>query len=76
MCLDALFGKLQAPKIEVQNPSVPAPTPPPAPSAEVPQPDSKRSSEQDKIGADRTGFGTLIIPRSAFKPVTRGVPSG
>lgn len=53
-----------------------APPAPPANSADVPTPDDKKSGELANERADKTGFGALIIPRTAFSPVSRNVPTG
>lgn len=39
-------------------------------------PNQRNSAELDKVGTDRTGFGALIIPRTAFQPATKNVASG
>lgn len=75
--LASLFGGGTQPSQTVVNQQVPnAPPAPPANSADAPTPDDKKSGELEDARADATGFGALIIPRTAFQAVTRNVPSG
>lgn len=71
------FGQREQVSPVVVNQQVPkAPPAPPIASADAPMPDDKQSGELEDARADKTGFGALIIPRTAFTPITRNVPSG
>lgn len=74
--LSKLFGATAQPDPVVLQQQPPSPPPPPADPAQAPQPNSAKSAELDKANADKTGFGSLIIPRTYLPAATKNVTSG
>lgn len=72
-----LFGggeKAPAPQAAVNTPPPAAPAAPPAPVAPPPAPNQAKSDEMEKSQGDKTGFGALIIPRTALGALVKNVP--
>lgn len=77
MCVPGLFGDKTPVSKAVMYQQVPqAPAAPPAPSAEAPSPDTTKSGEMENSRADRSGFMSLVIPRTAFAQASKNVASG
>jgi hypothetical protein len=71
------FGSKEEPSETVQNQVVPAPTPAPqAPAASPTANDDKSGESKQSANPGATGYGSLIIPRTAFSPVQRATPQG
>jgi hypothetical protein len=71
------FGDTPEPSETVQNVDVPAPTPPPQAPAATPSPNDDKSGESKaSANPSATGYGSLIIPRTAFSPVARAPAQG
>lgn len=71
------FGGAAQPSETVLNQTVPAPTPPPQASAASPSANQDKSGESaNSANPGSTGYGNLIIPRTAFSPVSRATTGG
>lgn len=71
------FGSPAQPSEQVVNQDVPAPTPPPQAPADTPGANQDKSKEtQDSQSPGATGYGSLIIPRTALTPVSRAPAQG